>query len=121
MMPTAPNALARLGYRSNLALVLLVALSWPAWLPHGAASARPLVSDALVEQATLETREPEVQWSPAGADPWHAVSNRQTVQTGDRVRTGAGAAARLVYFEGTMTELGPDTGLLVQRLERSAN
>jgi hypothetical protein len=58
---------------------------------------------------------------PAGAEPWHAVPNRQTVQTGDRVRTGAGAAARLVYFEGTMTELGPDTGVLVQRLERGTS
>ena len=39
---------------------------------------------------------------------------------GDRVRTGPGAAARLVYFEGTVTEVGAETGVLVQRLERGS-
>jgi hypothetical protein len=73
----------------------------------------------LGEQAVLETRQPEVQWSPAAATEWQGVPSRQTVQTGDRVRTGTGAAARLVYFEGTVTELGPGTGVVVQRLERS--
>jgi len=72
-----------------------------------------------VDQATLETRQPEVQWSPAGAVNWQAVPTRQDVRAGDRVRTGAGASARLVYFEGTVTEIGPETGLVVQRLERA--
>jgi hypothetical protein len=48
------------------------------------------------------------------------VDTQRTVQVGDRARTGPGAAARLVYFEGTSTELGPETGILIQRLERTA-
>src|SRR5262249_3617181 len=32
---------------------------------------------------------------------------------------GPGARARLIYFEGTTIEIGPQTGLLVVRLERS--
>src|SRR5581483_11560139 len=48
-----------------------------------------------------------------------SVPERQTVGEADRVRTGPGARARLVYFEGTATEIGPDTGLLIQRLEQS--
>ena len=75
----------------------------------------------LAENATLETLQPEVQWSPAGATTWDSVTSRETVRAGDRVRTGVGASARLIYFDGTVTELGPSTGLLVQRLERTEN
>src|SRR4051794_13599948 len=78
-----------------------------------------LTQQDLTEAATLETRRPEVEWSAAGATQWEAVPTRHSVQVGDRIRTGTGASARLLYFEGTSTELGPDTGLLVQRLERS--
>ncbi|HZU08005.1 MAG TPA: hypothetical protein VFB73_18750 [Chloroflexota bacterium] len=89
-------------------------------LPAGSAPAAARVAGQdLGDQATLETRRPEVQWSPAGATEWQAVPDRQTVRAGDRARTGPGAAARLIYFEGTAIELGPETGLLVQRLERS--
>jgi hypothetical protein len=70
-------------------------------------------------QATLETRQPDVQWSPAGTTGWQSVPTRQDVGGGDRVRTSTGASARLVYFEGTITEVGPESGLIVQRLERS--
>jgi hypothetical protein len=59
-----------------------------------------------------------VQWSPAGASEWQPVAGRQAVQAVDRVRTGPGAAARLVYPDGSATELWAQTGLLVQRLER---
>ncbi|HEY7066860.1 MAG TPA: hypothetical protein VII06_35675 [Chloroflexota bacterium] len=38
------------------------------------------------------------------------------VTAGDRVRTGAGAAARLVvYFEGSVIELAANTGILYCR------
>src|SRR5215211_647961 len=40
----------------------------------------------LNDQATLETRQPEVQWSARGDTPWQDVPSRQTVQSGDRVR-----------------------------------
>jgi hypothetical protein len=108
-------------YRLSLTLLLLVTLLWPVWLPVAPASARPLGTDVLLDQATLETRQPEVQWSPIGAVAWQMVPSRQAVHAGDRIRTGPDAAARLVYFEGTVTEVGPETGLLVQRLERSPN
>jgi hypothetical protein len=73
----------------------------------------------LAEQATLETRQPEVQWSPAGSTAWQTVDTQQTVSAGDRVRTGPGASARLIYFEGTIMEIAASTGLLVERLERT--
>ena len=60
-----------------------------------------------------------MQWSPSGAVGWQSVPGRQDVRAGDRVRTGTGASARLLYFEGTVTEVGPETGLIVQRVGRS--
>ncbi len=75
----------------------------------------------LSDQATLETRSPTVEWSAAGARGWDIVATRQTVRAGDRVRTGSGGAARLTYFEGSVTDLSPDTSLIVQRLERTSN
>ena len=44
----------------------------------------------ISEQATLETRQPQVQWSPAGQTEWQEVPTRETVRVGDRVRTGPG-------------------------------
>jgi hypothetical protein len=86
-------------------------------LAAGAASV--LAQESGGDQATLETRQPDVQWSASGATRWQTVPDRQGVRSGDRVRTGVGAAARIVYFEGTVTDISSDTGLLVQRLERS--
>src|SRR4051812_6286516 len=92
-----------------------------AHLAPGWTAAHAISSQELTEQATLETRRPEVQWSAPAATTWEPVATQRTVQVGDRVRTGPAAAARLVYFEGTATDLGPETGILVQRLERSGD
>jgi hypothetical protein len=70
------------------------------------------------DDAVLETRQPDVQWSPSGAAGWQTVPDRQSVRAGDRVRTGRSASARLVYFEGTVVDVRAETGLIVQRLER---
>src|SRR4051812_18005614 len=86
---------------------------------RGPVPASTLAQQELTDQATLETRRPQVQWSPASATHWEMVPSRQTVRSGDRVRTGQGASARLVYFEGTTIDVEADTALLVQRLERS--
>jgi len=87
--------------------------------PGGLGDSASVLRQESADQATLETRQPEVQWSPAGATGWQTVPTRQDVQAGDRVRTGPGASARIVYFEGTVTEIGPESGIIVQRLERS--
>jgi hypothetical protein len=87
--------------------------------PAAFAPARP-VEQQLADQATLETRQSLVQWSPAGAEEWQSAPSPQTVVTGDRVRTDSRGSARLVYFEGSSTDIGPDTGVLVQRLERTS-
>src|SRR4051794_18200294 len=57
------------------------------------------------DQATLETRRPEVQWGAGDSGDWQSITAQQTVRAGDRVRTGNGASARLVYFEGTTVDI----------------
>ena len=84
-------------------------------------AARVLAQDVGTADATLETRQPDVQWSASSTTGWRAVPDRQSVRAGDRVRTGVGAAARLVYFEGTVTDISAETGLLVQRLDRTSD
>ena len=103
--------------RLAAALVLFAVLLGPLLGPQRAARAD--VPQALADQAMLETRQPEVQWSVAGAGDWLTVPERETVRAGDRVRTGPDARARLVYFEGTVIEVEPSTGLLVERLTTS--
>lgn len=91
----------------------------PAFIDRDAVPAAP-EAQGLADQATLETRQPEVQWSEAGSTAWQTVDSQQTVSAGDRVRTGTGASARLIYFDGTVMEIAASTGLLVERLERTA-
>jgi hypothetical protein len=105
---------------------LIASLLWPTLAVPGSApvvGAAPGAQQAEAEApalATLEVRQGEVQWSPAGASDWEAVADRQPLRDGDRVRTEAGASARLLYYERAVTELGPETGVLVQRIERTA-
>ena len=72
--------------------------------------------NALV--SALEAQQPEVQWSPAGSTDWRSVVAQQTVCAGDRVRSGRGATARLVYADRAVTTLAAESGLLIQRVER---
>jgi hypothetical protein len=92
----------------------------PAALLGTAPALQAVASQETDDQATLETQRPEVQWA-AGDGDWQTVPSQQTVHAGDRVRTGTGAGARLVYFEGTTVELGPETGIRVERLARTEN
>jgi hypothetical protein len=87
--------------------------------PDGRTRAVLPVPAAQSTQATLEAARPEVEWSEVGLTSWRSVPSRQSVGAGDRVRTGSSASARLTYFDNSVVEIAPNTGLLVQRLERS--
>src|SRR3954469_12464214 len=129
-MMQRPGATARPPW--GIAAVLVVAVLLGACPPRAAAApigpagvAVPLLSAAALaaqsnaDQALLQAVRPAVEWSPVGSIRWQPIAGDQVVSVGDRVRTGQGASARLVYFDGTVTELGADTAILVQRLDRS--
>ena len=72
-------------------------------------------------------RQDDVQWRPASAAAavppnapgWRTVTVSQPLGAGDEVRTVAGGQARVLHFDGTMTELEPDSHLAVERPDRS--
>jgi hypothetical protein len=106
------------------ALAVVAGLVWPLLAAAGVGAAGGPASVArqgTADLATLETMQPTVEWLAIDRSGWAAVPPREpaTVREGDRVRTARGATARLIYFEGSATEIGADTNLVVQRLNRS--
>ncbi len=86
----------------------------------GQASGAP-VALALVETTTLSILSGQVQVKPASAGPAGAyvpAVNGQTLVVGDTVRTLANAHALITYFEGSTTELEPDTEFVIQKLDK---
>ncbi len=70
------------------------------------------------DPVVLVTLAPEVQWQAAGATSWMTIPAGQAIQPGDRVRTGVGATARLVFAPEGMWEIGAATELTLRRVER---
>lgn len=73
----------------------------------------------LSAQATLQVRQGLVEYSPAGSSDFQTAQDGQVVTEGARVRTGNSGSARLVYLEGSSTDISPNTALLVQELQQS--
>lgn len=73
----------------------------------------------LASRATLEVRQSLVQTSPPGATAWSSAEGTMPVTEGFRIRTDASGSARLVYLEGSVTTIGPNSGILVQRLQQT--
>jgi len=57
----------------------------------------------------------EVASSP-DADHWVVAAEGQRVRQGEVVRTRPDSSARLVYFEGSQTQLEPDSAVLIETL-----
>jgi hypothetical protein len=53
------------------------------------------------------------------AGDWHSISSGDKVRSGQRLRTGADSSVKLVFFEGTQTTLGPNTDLVLNKIEGS--
>ena len=79
-------------------------------------------SQQLGAQATLETRQPEVQWSAGGEARRGGVYSAAGRARGrPRADRGGGSRALDLLRGHGHRGFGPDTGLLVQQLERSAD
>lgn len=72
--------------------------------------------------AVLQSLDGYLEWQPAAAAAqppigdtgWQEVGNTQSLGAGDQARTGDGASARLIHFDGTMTDLMGQTEVRVQ-------
>ena len=60
----------------------------------------------------------EVASSSTSAN-WHQVESGDKLYSGQRLRTGAGSSATLVYFEGSRTTVGASADLTLTRLDGS--
>ncbi len=58
----------------------------------------------------------EVALAEDGSE-WAMVSEQMTLRAGQRIRTGSASSASLVFFEGTTTRLGPNTELVLSKLD----
>jgi len=75
---------------------------------------------ALVEHTTLSILSGQAMVKPAGSDVWAAGVSGQTLAAGDAVKTLADSFALVTYFEGSTTELDPNTELTIQKLDNDA-
>src|SRR3990172_4268345 len=68
--------------------------------------------------ATLNPVQGLIQYRPANADPaaWRTVTDRILVGQGDFIRTDALGLAELTFFEGLLTEILPNTVVMVSEL-----
>jgi hypothetical protein len=72
----------------------------------------PLPSD----QAMLRDVQGVVEVQAADGQTWSAAAARQIVQAGQRVRAGALSAAQIVFYDGSVARLGPESEISIDRL-----
>lgn len=60
----------------------------------------------------------DVRVRRAGQFVWAAATEHDQLKVGDQVRTGGNGSAQLVYFDGTMMTVSPETLLEIRELHR---
>jgi hypothetical protein len=118
MLPVSHPTLTAQAQEVGAAAAPAALAARPAEQPPAAPLDRPSGQQSLTTQATLELRQQTVETSPPMATDWMPAQALQPVTVGYRVRTGPSGAARLIYYEGSTTEISPNTGILVQELEQ---
>ena len=98
------------------AVVLIVTLA----LGFGSSAVLAPEADALVSVSTLTVVEGAVLISHGGV-PFTPGQAGEVVTAGDRIRTGAGAAAEITYFEGSSVRLEAETEIMVESLRTAAD
>src|SRR5688572_26729496 len=86
-------------------------------LPMVATIAVPAIMVGQTLEARFVERTNQVEYSPAGSSQWQPAPADVALGPGDRLRTAANSAARVAFFDGTTTALGPTTGLRVEGLD----
>ncbi|MEA2642421.1 MAG: hypothetical protein QOF51_3815, partial [Chloroflexota bacterium] len=80
--------------------------------------AHPTTGFALVDESTLVVLRGRVELQTAGRSDFAQVTNDTPLHVGDRVRTGPDGLAVITYFDGSTTELEPDSAIQLNRLDR---
>ena len=102
--------------RNVAAVVLIVALA----LGAGSSALLAPGADALVSRSMLTVVDGAVLVSQGGAE-FTSAREGVVLAAGDRIRTGAGAAAEITYFEGSSVRLEAETEIVVESLRTEAD
>jgi len=102
--------------RNVAAVVLIVALA----LGAGSSAVLAPGADALVSRSMLTVVDGAVLVSQGGAE-FTSAREGVVLAAGDRIRTGAGAAAEITYFEGSSVRLEAETEIVVESLRTEAD
>ena len=102
--------------RNVAAVVLTVALA----LGAGSSAVLAPGADALVSRSMLTVVDGAVLVSQGGAE-FTSAREGVVLAAGDRIRTGAGAAAEITYFEGSSVRLEAETEIVVESLRTEAD
>lgn len=70
----------------------------------------------VAQVATLQAVEGTVEMLPAGSASWVVASSGEGVKPGDRIRTGALSTARLSFFEGSVSDLEPESEISISQM-----
>jgi hypothetical protein len=90
-----------------LALVLLV---------NGGLFLRSWLRATITRMATLDSISGVVEVRPAGKETWLPAWPAQRLEPGARVRTSTLSAARLVFFDGSTTDLEAETEIAIAQM-----
>ncbi len=71
---------------------------------------------SVAQIATLQSVEGTVEMLPAGSESWVIASSGEEVKAGDRIRTGSLSTARLSFFEGSVSDLEPESEVSISQM-----
>jgi hypothetical protein len=78
--------------------------------------ALPWLRAPIARTAVLTAANGSVEIRPAGDDAWQPASAGAQVRAGDALRAGPLSSATLTYFDGSLSQLGAETGVTINQM-----
>lgn len=87
----------------------------------GGTAAVASAPSAQAATATLEIRQGQVEISPPGSTEWAPAQSGATLTEGTRVRTLSSGSARIVFSDGSRSDLSPNSGVVLWVLQQASS
>jgi LPXTG-motif cell wall-anchored protein len=100
-------------------LVCGIALALPAGAAAKPKPSATTTTAAAAPLATLNIRNPDVQYKAEGKSAYSAATNGQALKQGDALKTDADGLAEINYTDGSYTRLGGDTEFTITKLSNN--
>jgi hypothetical protein len=96
------------------ALVAVAAVAFYALRGREPEPPKPAVAVATVTTARFTRIDGSVKMKAVGTFEWVTADNRMVLKKNDLVRTGAGSAAEITFFDGTVVQVRPDSLITIE-------